>query len=146
MLQNLNRKQKIEYIELLEEKTRRESRTVIGIVCPTNGHTHNITLLKGQWSLTQKEPDLYIAAKLEPVIKSFKRYIIVIGGRGSSKSVGIHVIGLVDAMDNGSKTYCLLEYEASMKTSVTLLFTEEIDRLDFKRLEFQNNKKKKVIN
>jgi len=139
MLQNLNRKQKIEYIELLEEKTRRESRTVIGIVCPAAGHTHSITLLKGQWSITQKEPDLYIAAKLEPVIKSFKRYIIVIGGRGSSKSVGIHDIGLVDAMDNGSKTYCLREYQASMKTSVHSLLTEEIERLEFEGFDCQTN-------
>ncbi len=138
-LQNLSREQKVEFIQLSEEKTRRESRTVIGIVCPAAGHTHSITLLKGQWSLTQKEPDLYIAAKLEPVIKSFKRYIIVIGGRGSSKSVGIHDIGLIDAVDNGAKTYCLREYHASMKTSVHSLLTEEIDRLELKGFDSQTN-------
>lgn len=138
-LQNLSREQKIEYIKLSEEMTRREKRTVVGIVDPIKGHTHSLTLFKGQWTLTQKEPEAYIAAKLEPVLKSFKRYIIVIGGRGSSKSVGIHDIGLIDAMDNGAKTYCLREYQASMKNSVHSLLKEEIDRLEFKGFDTQQN-------
>jgi phage terminase large subunit len=139
MLQNLNRKQKIEYIELLEEKTRREKRTVIGIVCPVDGHTHSVTLLKGKWVLTNKEPNAYLAAKLEPILKSFKRYVIVIGGRGSSKSVGVADITLFDAMDNGAKTYCLREYQSSIKNSVHSLLKDEISRLEFEGFDTQQN-------
>ncbi len=138
-LQNLNRSQKIEYIKLTEEKVRREKRTIIGIVDPVKGHTHSITLLRGKWSLTKKEPDAYLAAKLEPVIKSFKRYIGVIGGRGSSKSVGVADITLFDAMDNGAKTYCLREYQSSIKNSVHSLLKDEIARLEFDGFDTQQN-------
>lgn len=138
-LQNLSRKQKIEFIQLSEEKARRESRTVVGLVDPIDGHTHSITLLKGKWVLTNKAPDAYLAVKLEPVLKSFKRYIIVIGGRGSSKSVGVADITLFDAMDNGAKTYCLREYQSSIKNSVHSLLKDEISRLELKDFDTQQN-------
>lgn len=138
-LQNLTRKQKIEFIQLSEEKARREKRTVVGIVDPIKGHTHSVTLLKGEWVLTNKEPDAYLAAKLEPVLKSFKRYIIVIGGRGSSKSVGVADITLFDAVDNGAKTYCLREYQSSIKNSVHSLLKDEISRLELKGFDTQQN-------
>lgn len=124
---------------LKEESNRRSVKTVVGIIDPVKGHTHSITLVKGEWKETKKDPEIYLAAKLEPVLKSRKRFIIVIGGRGSGKSVGIADITLIDAKDNGAKTYCLREYQSSIKNSVHSLLKEEIKRLEIEGFEVQQN-------
>ena len=132
----LTRAQKIEYLALLDERKRRadlrhSNGTVIGIVHPVHGHTHSTVRRRGAWSNTDEEPQVYLPAKLESVLKSKKRFIIVIGGRGSGKSVGIADICLVDAKDAGVKTYCLREYQSSIKNSIFSLLKDEIGRLGF---------------
>ncbi len=60
----------------LELRRRRARRyTVVGLVCPKSGHTHSLSNKSGSWLLTQEDPQVYIAAKLEKVLKSNKRYI-----------------------------------------------------------------------
>lgn len=105
--------------------------TIIGFVHPEHGHTHSIQKSGNHWNVTTEEPDVYLAAKLERVVKSNKRFIIIIGGRGSGKSVGVADIGLIKAKDEGIKTYCLREYQSSIKNSVQSLLTEETKRLEF---------------
>jgi len=73
---------------------------------------------------------VYLAEKLEPVLTSTKRFIAVVGGRGSSKSLGIGGIRLIKAKDNEEKTYCLREFQSSIKNSVMSLLKDEIDRLE----------------
>jgi phage terminase large subunit len=131
----------IELLQLLENKKRIEDNrtTVVGIVCPKKGLTHSITNKDNSWTTTKARPDIYLPAKLERVIKSNKRFIIVIGGRGSGKSVGIADICLVDAKRNGSKTYCLREYQSSIKNSVYNLLKEEYRRLEFNGFDSQSS-------
>jgi len=138
-VQNLNRAEKLELVELLEERNRRESKTVLGIVHPVDGHTHSITLYQDNWIVTQKEPDLFIPAKLEKVATSRKRFIVIIGGRGSGKSVGVADITLIDSIDTGAKTYCLREYQSSIKNSVHSLLKDEIKRLELPGFDTQQN-------
>jgi len=140
----LSREVKLEYYRLLEERERRLSLrrsegTVVGIVHPKDGHTHSIVRHHGKWHNTDAEPQVYIPAKLEAVAKSKKRFIIIIGGRGSGKSVGVADICLIDAKDAGIKTYCLREYQSSIKNSIFSLLREEIGRLGFDGFTQQSN-------
>jgi len=118
---------------------KRAQATVVGIVHPVDGHLRSIVRQDGGWIETEREPDIYLPAKLEAVIKSKKRFIIVIGGRGSGKSVGIADICLADAKDDGVKTYCLREYQTSIKNSIFSLLKDEISRLEFDGFEVQSN-------
>lgn len=116
-----------------------ECHTVVGFVCPDKGYTHSLKRMGNDWEITQDEPDTYVPAKLERVLKSDKRFIIVIGGRGSGKSVGVADISLIDARDTGSKTYCLREYQSSIKNSVHSLLKDESRRLEFEGFDVQSN-------
>jgi len=116
-----------------------ESSTVVGFVCPEKGFTHAIKKLGNDWTITQDEVEVYLPAKLEKVLTSDKRFIIVIGGRGSAKSVGVADICLIDAKDTGAKTYCLREYQSSIKNSVHSLLKEELKRLEFEGFEVQQS-------
>lgn len=132
----LSREQTIEYIEIVEEqKRRRKESTVIGLVCPDKGFTHAIVKHSGEWVVTQAQPDIYLPAKLERVVKSDKRFIIIIGGRGSAKSVSVADICSMRAKDEGVKTYCLREYQSSIKNSVHSLLKSEVKRLGFEGFE-----------
>lgn len=130
----LKREEKIELAALLAERERRQIQrpnTIVGLVDPEKGFTHAIKKQDGEWVEAIQKPDVYLPAKAERILKSKKRFIIVIGGRGSAKSVTVADICLIDARDTGAKTYCLREYQASIRNSVHSLLKEEIDRLGF---------------
>ena len=122
------------------DKKRRKSaeKTVFGVVCPKKGFLYSITKAKSEWIKTKKTPDIYIAKKFEPVVKSNKRFVILIGGRGSTKSVGTVDLCIADAKDTGAKTYCLREFQASIKNSVHSLIKSEISRFGFDGFETLN--------
>lgn len=135
-----SRTSKQELLLLLEERKRRKtSGTVVGIVHPVDGHTHSLVRRNSEWQRTKEDPACYLPAKLELVLTSTKRFVIVIGGRGSGKSVGVADICLIDAKDNGAKTYCLREYQSSIRNSIHSLLKEEIERLEFSGFEVQDN-------
>ena len=136
----LTQSERTELAAILAELERRQGQsTVIGIVHPVDGHTHSVVRRNGEWRVTDEEPGAYLPFKLEAVLKSKKRFIIVIGGRGSGKSVGIADICLIDAKEDGVKTYCLREYQTSIKNSIFSLLKDEISRLEFDGFEVQSN-------
>lgn len=109
---------------------------VVGIVSPDGDLSHcldSVTL-----NVTHKEPSMYIPAALEPVLKTKKRFIVVIGGRGSGKSVGVADICLLKAM-GGMKTFCLREFQRSINDSVHALFDQEIERLGLEGFDVQKS-------
>jgi len=122
------------------ELKRRESekKTIFGIVSAETGFLYSITKKNNKWVKTKDTPSIYIAEKLEPVIKSNKRFIVMIGGRGSTKSVGAVDISIAEAKDYGTKTYCLREFQASIKNSVHSLIKSEIDRFGFQGFNVLN--------
>jgi phage terminase large subunit len=130
---------RLEALEARSSQQTGNNHTVYGFVCPQKGFTHAISNEGGEWHETQEEPDLYLAAKLEPAVKTNKRFVIIIGGRGSSKSVAAADIALADAKDTGSKTFFLREYQSSIKDSVHSLLKEEIPRLGFEGFDVQQN-------
>jgi len=130
---------KCELLALLEEKERRlkSKSTVVGIVSPDKGHLYSLSNESGDWQKTTRKPDLYIAEKLEKALRCDKRYLVLIGGRGSTKSVFGADDCLIDAKDNGKKTYFLREFQSSIKNSVHSLLKDEIKRLNFPGFEVE---------
>jgi len=120
-------------LELRRRKAKRY--TVVGFVDPQKGHTHSLSNQSGQWNVTLEKPQMYMGAKLEKALVSKKRYIVLYGGRGSMKSLGGGDICLIDAKDNGTKTYFLREFQSSIESSVHSLLRDEIDRLEFEGFE-----------
>lgn len=114
--------------------------TVFGIVCPERGHLYNLMYQAGEWVRTDVvKADVYIAAKLECVLKTTKRFVVVIGGRGSGKSVQVLDMAMAGVKDLGDKVYCLREFQNSLEDSVHSLITTEYNRLEFDGFSTQNN-------
>ncbi len=105
--------------------------TVVGLVSPDKGHTHSIVRVGNEWIDTQDKPEMYLPLKMERILLSKKRFNVLLGGRGSAKSVSAIDVALIDAKDSGAKTYFLREYQSSIKQSVHSLIKDEIARLEF---------------
>lgn len=103
--------------------------TTFGIVAPDGSLLRRIKRVDGEWVEVDDQVSIYTAEKLEKAIKSNKRFIIIIGGRGSMKSVGVADIMIHGAVDLGHKVYCLREFQESIAESVHSLLKEEIERL-----------------
>ena len=109
----------------------------VGFVDPEKGFTHALTWSGSEWKESDKSPNAYLPAKLEVVLLSNKRFIGVVGGRGSGKSNGIGDICIIKARTHGDKTYCLREFQSSIKNSVYSLIRDEIHRLNFDGFDVQ---------
>lgn len=72
---------------------------------------------------------MQIPEKLERLITTPKRFKIVIGGRGSGKSVGVADILSMKAQTERAKIGCFREYQNSITDSVHALIVAEIERL-----------------
>ena len=134
----MNRQQKIELLQLLEEKKRRAKKgCVFGVVHPENGHTHSVMRNGDEWVETSIAPDMYIASKLEPVLKTNKRFVVIIGGRGSGKSIQVIDIASAGVIDYGDKVYCLREFQNSISESMYSTIKDEVERLNLTGFEMQ---------
>ncbi len=85
-------------------------------------------------------PTMQCPEKLLPLIEKQKRFKVIIGGRGSAKSMTVGDICLMDAQTKGIKTACFREYQNSIDDSVHALLSEEIDRLELTGFEVQANR------
>ncbi len=132
---------KLEALEqqLVSVTTDKTFNTTFGIVCPKDGHIYSLEYLNGEWQRTDKKPDVFIASKLERVLRTHKRFVVVIGGRGSGKSVQLIDIAMAGVKDLSDKVYCLREFQNSLEDSVHSLITSEYDRLGMTGFSTQNN-------
>lgn len=112
--------------------------TVFGIVHPDGQLLRCIECIDGEWVEVDKPANIYTAEKLERAVTSTKRFVVIYGGRGSMKSVGVVDIMLSGVMDRGDKVYCLREYQESIAESVHSLNKEEIERLGFTGFTIQD--------
>ncbi|PHR99257.1 MAG: PBSX family phage terminase large subunit [Blastopirellula sp.] len=133
------KKRKTAIVRELKKRGELDTGTVVGFVCPEKGLTHALRKIEGQWVASIESPDVYLPAKMERVLTTKKRFVILIGGRGSAKSVGGVDICMIDAKDDGDKTYFLREYQSSIKNSVHSLITEEAKRLEFSEFNTTQN-------
>jgi phage terminase large subunit len=119
-------------VELELRRRSEENRyTVVGVVCPDKGLIRSLSNESGSWDVTDEEPVVYIGAKAERALTSNKRFVILVGGRGSMKSVFAADHGLIAAKDYGIKSMCLREFQSSIEDSIQNLLAEECERLEF---------------
>lgn len=105
--------------------------TVIGFVSSeTKQLTKCYHLSDGVWVPTIKEPTAFFAECLEPLFTRPKRFNILIGGRGSGKSLGKGGHGSIMMHDMGKNLMCIREFQASIADSVHALISDEIKRLE----------------
>lgn len=131
------REAKLELLALLEEKKRRKmnAQSIIGVVSPEGSLVRSITWDGSAYVETDSKPTAYIAAKLEPVFTRPKRFIVIIGGRGSGKSIFAGDYGLLDMKDHGKSFMCIREFQSSISDSVHALLSSEIKRLELPSFE-----------
>jgi phage terminase large subunit len=127
---SLSRADKLQLIALLEEKQRRAAKSQpIGFVDPHSGRVSTIKRSGEAWEQTTDEALYLLPAKFERAVTTKKRYKILIGGRGSAKSMSVADICLLDGQHSKLKTGCFREYQNSIDDSVYSLLGAEIDRL-----------------
>ena len=83
--------------------------------------------------------DIRISRKLLPVLGSNKRFIVIVGGRGSGKSMTVADIILARMM-KGESVACFREFQNSIDDSVFSLLRKEVDRIGFNGFSWTNNK------
>lgn len=113
--------------------------SVFGVVCPKDGLLRHIKFHKGDWIETDEPAQLFIPAKMEIALRAKTRFVVIVGGRGSGKSVNQADIDLVLAKDAGYKIMELREFQASMRDSVHSLLGLEIGRLGLDGFTVQND-------
>ena len=85
-------------------------------------------------------PKMQIPEKLLPLMQVPKRFKIVIGGRGSAKSMTIAKLLLMMAQTQGIKAGCFREYQNSIDDSVLSLLSTEIQTMGLKGFDPQQAK------
>lgn len=110
--------------------------TVIGFVCPESKELlRTYALMNGKWEPTAKDPTAFFAECLEPLFLRPKRFNILIGGRGSGKSLGKGGHGAIMMHDIGRNLMCIREFQASIQDSVHALISDEIKRLELDKAD-----------
>jgi phage terminase large subunit len=113
--------------------------TTIGFVNTDGTLVSSIKRIGDAWADSDEEPQAYFPVKMKPVFTRPKRFIILEGGRGSGKSLGVGGKVLIDMHDHGDSWLCLREFQASIKDSVHGLLTEEKDRIGLEDFNVTDN-------
>jgi phage terminase large subunit len=82
--------------------------------------------------------NLRVTDKVAWLLSKPKRIKIVVGGRGSAKSIGVGDLMLMFA-DHGERVCCTREFQNSIDDSVHETLKQEIERLELDGFEVQNN-------
>lgn len=90
-------------------------------------------------------PRMQISPKLEPLITKQKRFKVIIGGRGSTKSQGVADIMLMKAQTESAKVGCFREFQNSIDDSVYSLLKSEADRLEIEGINIDDSFKFKGL-
>lgn len=143
---------KIKRLEQLESKKAFKAgefkSTVIGFVCPDKKIlTSSYHLVGGEWEPTIKNPTAFFPEKIKPLFLRPKRFNVLLGGRGSGKSISKGDHGAIMMHDMGRNLMCIREFQASISDSVHALLSDEVKRLEMdnaditdKAIRFSHNK------
>jgi len=105
--------------------------TVIGFVCPkTKELTSSYHLINKKWEPTVKNPTAYFPEIVKPMFLNPKRFMILIGGRGSGKTLVEGDHGLINMHDLGRNMMCIREFQSSISDSVHAVLSSEAKRLE----------------
>lgn len=128
-----NRKEALERLARLEAQLRYKARAgglVYGVYRPEGmlaEHCYNMRKVNGVWEYTSEPHDITIAECLTPILLRPKRFVILVGGRGSGKSLTVGGLIGADAHDEAASAMCLREFQASIKDSVHPLLANRIE-------------------
>ncbi len=107
------------------------NKTVIGFVCPKSKEiTSSYHLIDGVWEPTVKTPTSYFPEVVKPIFLNPKRFMALIGGRGSGKTLVKGDHGLIGMHDLGRNLMCIREFQSSITDSVHAVLSDEINRLE----------------
>lgn len=134
MTQPLTRQQKeLVAAAILEKRARRQKRkTVYGFYEPNGTYGGQLVGCVQEQDgvyvdVDCDDPDVQLPAKMEPLVVTPKRFKVLVGGRGSGKSIGVGSIRAAKAKDYGHKTLCLRELQNSIEDSVHALLQARIE-------------------
>ena len=106
-------------------------KTVIGFVCAdTKDLVSSYSLVNDKWTPTTKNPTAYFPEVVKPMFLNPKRFMILIGGRGSGKTIVKGNHGLIGMHDGGRNLMCIREFQSSITDSVHAVLSDEIKRLE----------------
>jgi len=129
---------KIDDLEsLFATREAQDSQCVYGLY-DKGGLVKSIYQRDGEWLETDKEPFVKIPLKLEKVITSPKRFIVIVGGRGSGKSQNIAAIECERMNSKGIKVACFREFQVSIDDSVFSLLQNQINRHGLEGFTYPN--------
>ena len=105
--------------------------TVIGFVSPLSKIlTSTYHLVGVTWEATIKEPTVYFPEVVRPMFLAPKRFMALIGGRGSGKTLVEGDHGLINMHDLGRNMMCIREFQSSVSDSVHAVLNSERQRLE----------------
>jgi phage terminase large subunit len=82
-----------------------------------------------------------INAKLKPLFTAKQQIIVIVGGRGSGKSIGVADILTIKMLTEAADIYCLREFQDSISDSVHRTIADSINkRLKLESWDIQENK------
>ena len=84
-------------------------------------------------------PSLQLPDKILPFLESPRRFNVLYGGRGSSKSFSVAALMLMAAQTKGAKIAAYREYMNSIDDSVHSLLKQQIEAMELTGFEVQNN-------
>ncbi len=82
-------------------------------------------------------PKMQLPKKLQPILTAKQRNIVLIGGRGSGKTIGAGDKCLMDCQTQGIQTACFREFQNSIDDSVHSMLVGEIARLGLQGFDCQ---------
>lgn len=130
----INRLEKIESLSVFADGD--FTSTVIGFVSPvTKQLASTYHLAEGVWTPTIKEPTAFFPEIVKPMFLSPKRFMVLIGGRGSGKTIVKGDHGLIGMHDLGRNLMCIREFQSSITDSVHAVLSEEIGRLELDKAD-----------
>lgn len=112
---------------------------VYGLFNAEIGHVRSIKEIDGEWVDTLEPYIATLPEKLEPLLTRPKRFNVIIGGRGSSKSNSIATIEAERIKTYGIKVGCFREFQNSIEDSVFSLIQNQVNRMAFDGFTYPNS-------
>jgi len=117
---------------------------VYGLFDANDGHVKSISYVDNVWQETTEPYTVTIPLKLEPMLTRPKRFIIVVGGRGSGKSQSIAAIEAERINTLGIKVGCFREFQNSIEDSVFSIIQNQVNRIGLEGFTYPNSSARHV--
>ncbi len=105
--------------------------TVIGFVChETKKLVSSYHLVNGKWEPTVRESTVFFPKVVKSMFLNPKRFMALVGGRGSGKTLVEGDHGLINMHDLGRNMMCIREFQSSVADSVHAVLSSEVQRLE----------------